>query len=229
MQSPQLSGSAESHDLMSMIATNNEVDNRHSFETKVFQKNKYIYFSGDQSDCIYFIKKGRVKVGSQLDFEKKLIKGILTEGDFFGEFSLFGLPNHLGFALAMEETTLRIIPCFKLKAMMRTHRELNFYLIKVLGARLIETEQRIEALVFKDSRTRVIDFLNNFVEKYGKKVGYEVVIWKVLTHQEIANFTATSRQTVTTVLNELRKKNILTFDRHRLLIRDMELLNAEAA
>ncbi|RMG79696.1 MAG: helix-turn-helix domain-containing protein, partial [Bacteroidetes bacterium] len=48
-----------------------------------------------------------------------------------------------------------------------------------------------------------------------------------MTHQEIANLTATSRQTVTTVLNELRTKNILTFNRKRLLIRDMEQLRKE--
>ena len=49
-----------------------------------------------------------------------------------------------------------------------------------------------------------------------------------MTHQEIANLTATSRQTVTTVLNELRNKNILTFNRRRLLIRDMGELAKEA-
>jgi CRP-like cAMP-binding protein len=55
-----------------------------------------------------------------------------------------------------------------------------------------------------------------------------MLVRKFLTHQEIANLTATSRQTVTTVLNELRNKNILTFNRRRLLIRDMDAL-AKAA
>jgi CRP/FNR family transcriptional regulator, cyclic AMP receptor protein len=48
-----------------------------------------------------------------------------------------------------------------------------------------------------------------------------------MTHQEIANLTATSRQTVTTILNELRNHNILTFDRKRMLIRDMDRLKSE--
>ncbi len=56
-----------------------------------------------------------------------------------------------------------------------------------------------------------------------------MLVRRFLTHQEIANLTATSRQTVTTVLNELRSKNILTFNRRRLLVRDMELLVAEVA
>ncbi len=51
-----------------------------------------------------------------------------------------------------------------------------------------------------------------------------MLVRNFLTHQEIANLTATSRQTVTTVLNELRNKNVLTFNRKRMLVRDMEKL-----
>ncbi|MFO0506467.1 MAG: helix-turn-helix domain-containing protein, partial [Chryseotalea sp.] len=36
--------------------------------------------------------------------------------------------------------------------------------------------------------------------------------------------TGTSRQTVTTVLNELKEKNLINFDRKKILIRDLEKL-----
>jgi len=226
MQVYQNSESSDNIDLMSMILSNKHF-NSDQFETKTFQKNKYIYLPEDKSDNIYFIKKGRVKIGSQIDFDKKFIKDILREGDFFGEHSLFGSSNQFGFATAMEETIVMTIPCDKLKILMQKNSKLYFLVIQALGSRLIETEQRIEAFVFKDSRSRIINFIKKFVRKNGKRVGFEVVIWKVLTHQEIANFTDTSRQTVTTVLNELRNKNILAFSRRRLLIRDMEMLIAE--
>ena len=88
-------------------------------------------------------------------------------------------------------------------------------------------EKRLEALVFKDSRTRIIEFIYDLASEKGQRVGYEVVVRKFMTHQEIANLTATSRQTVTTILNELRNRNILTFNRKRLLIRDMDVLKEE--
>ena len=50
-----------------------------------------------------------------------------------------------------------------------------------------------------------------------------------LTHQDIANITCTSRQTVTLVLNDLRKENLIYFNRGRILVRDMENLKACAA
>lgn len=62
------------------------------------------------------------------------------------------------------------------------------------------------------------------IEKKGQRIGYEWVVRNFITHQEIANLTATSRQSVTTLLNELRNDGILTFDRKRLLIRDFDRL-----
>jgi CRP-like cAMP-binding protein len=85
----------------------------------------------------------------------------------------------------------------------------------------------LESLVFKDSRTRIVEFLVDLANRKGERVGFETVVRKFLTHQEIANLTATSRQTVTTVLNDLRSKELIKFDRRRLLIRDKERLQAE--
>ena len=99
--------------------------------------------------------------------------------------------------------------------------------MKLIGNRAMEMEKRLESLIFKDSRSRIIEFLLDLNDKKGQRVGYEWVVRKFITHQEIANLTATSRQTVTSVLNELKGENVLTFDRKRLLIRDLEKLQGE--
>ena len=88
-------------------------------------------------------------------------------------------------------------------------------------------ERRLESLVFRDSRSRIVEFLVQLTQSKGQRVGFEWVIRKPITHQEIANLTATSRQTVTTTLNDLRFKKLLTFNRSRLLVRDLDGLIAE--
>ncbi|MFT7604045.1 MAG: CRP/FNR family cyclic AMP-dependent transcriptional regulator [Saprospiraceae bacterium] len=117
----------------------------------------------------------------------------------------------------------------ELQSLMKNNQVLNLYLMQILGNRLMDMEHRLESLVFKNSRSRIIDFLENLVYRRGQRIGYEMLVRQFFTHQEIANLTETSRQTVTMVLNELRNKNILTFNRRRLLIRNMELLRAEVA
>jgi len=193
-----------------------------------YRKGEYIYLPEEHSDKIYFISDGRVKIGTYGESGKEITKAILNKGEVFGELALIGEDKRRDFAYAMEEVTLCVMSVNDLKGMMRDHNGLSLFLMKIMGSRVLEMEQRLEALVFKDSRTRIIEFLRELAEKKGQRVGYEMLVRKFMTHQEIANLTATSRQTVTTVLNELRNKNVLVFDRRRLLIRDMDLLRKEA-
>ncbi len=191
---------------------------------KHFKKGDYIYLQEDSSDKIFFLTDGRVKIGSYAESGKEITKAILTKGEVFGELSLVGEEKRRDFAIAMEQTNCCVITTTEMKGLMRNHSGLSLFMMKIMGSRVLEMEQRLEALVFKDSRTRIIEFLKGLADKKGQRVGYEMLVRKFLTHQEIANLTATSRQTVTTVLNELRNKNIITFNRRRLLIRDMEQL-----
>ena len=195
---------------------------------KTFKKGEYIYLPDEFSDKIFFLTDGRVKIGTYSDSGKEITKSILTTGEVFGELAMVGETTRRDFALAMEETMVCLMTIEEMKSLMREHNGLSLFLMKVMGSRVLEMEQRLESLVFKDSRTRIIEFLESLATKRGQRVGYEMLVRKFLTHQEIANLTATSRQTVTTVLNELRNKNILIFNRRRLLIRDMDKLSAEA-
>ncbi len=195
---------------------------------KEFKKGDYIYLPNEHADKIYFISEGRVKIGTYGESGKEITKAILTNGEVFGELSLIGESRRRDFAYAMDTTNVCILSVNDMKSLMRDHNGLSVFIMKIMGSRMLEMEQRLESLVFKDSRTRIIEFLAGLAQKKGQRVGYEMLVRRFMTHQEIANLTATSRQTVTTVLNELRNKNVITFNRRRLLIRDMELLAKEA-
>lgn len=191
---------------------------------KHYKKGDYIYLPNEHADKIYFLTEGRVKIGTYGDSGKEITKAILGPGEVFGELSLIGEDKRRDFTYAMEDTVVCVMSVQDMKNMMRDHNALSLFLMKIMGSRMLEMEQRLESLVFKDSRTRIIEFLHELGEKKGQRVGYEMLVRKFMTHQEIANLTATSRQTVTTVLNELRSDNIITFNRKRLLIRDMDRL-----
>lgn len=188
------------------------------------KKGKYIYLQNDDADKIFFITEGRVKIGTHADNGKEITKAILTEGEVFGELSVVGVGKRRDYALAMEDTMMCVLSVGDMRGLLKDHSPLNLFFMNLIGSRALEMERRLESLVFKDSRTRVIDFLLDLGEKKGKPVGFETLVRRFMTHQEIANLTATSRQTVTTILNELRTDNIITFNRRRLLIRDMDKL-----
>lgn len=217
----------QSVDVTGVFCRDKMMSNPDKHNEKVFKKGETIYLSDDLSDRVYFILRGRVKISIQGEGEKEIIKAVLGRGEVFGEMALVSDGRRSDRAVAMEETELCIIHKRDISTLFKERNGLQTYFLKLMGSRILQVENRLESLIFKDSRTRIIDFLLDLAERKGERVGYEVVVRKFLTHQEIANLTATSRQTVTTVLNDLRTKELIKFDRRRLLIRDKEGLEQE--
>ena len=193
----------------------------------VFKKGEFIYFPNDTSDRIFFIDEGRVKIGTYSEDGKEIIKAILQRGEVFGELAIVGEEKRTNFAQAMDDVLLCERSVEESKAMMMVEKDFSLHITKLIGEKLIKTERRLESLIFKDARTRIVEFLHDLALDRGEQVGYEVVVRNFFTHKEIANLTGTSRQTVTTVLNEMRDENLIYFDRKRLLVRDMDALNSE--
>ena len=123
-----------------------------------------------------------------------------------------------------DNTTICPMNIDDMKELMAHNKALNLKIYKLLGLRIKKLERKVESLVFKDSRTRIVEFLRDWANEKGKKVGFETMMKNYLTHKDIAALTGTSRQTVTTILNELKEKNIINFDRRRILVRDMDKL-----
>ncbi|MBS1506155.1 MAG: Crp/Fnr family transcriptional regulator [Bacteroidetes bacterium] len=193
---------------------------RHQFN--YFKKDEFIYFPDQPAQYIYMIAEGRVRIGHYLDDGKEVVTSILSVGEIFGELALAGEELRRDFAQAMDEKTV-VCPLSidELKQLMYDNRELSFKMLKLVGLRLMKLERKLELLVFKDARTRVIEFIKDSATWKGKKIGYETLVPTKLTHKDIAALTGTSRQTVTTILNELKEKNLINFDRKKILVRDL--------
>ncbi len=196
---------------------------KHTFNH--FQKDQFIYFPNEASNHIYLIAEGRVKIGSYTEDGKEVLKAILGPGEIFGELSIAGEERRSDFAQAIDaNTTVCPMTIDDMQELMKANQALSLRIFKLMGLRLKRVERKLESLVFKDARSRVIDFIREMAEDRGQKVGYEMLIKTKFTHKDIASLTGTSRQTVTTILNDLKSQNVINFDRRRILVRDMEKL-----
>ena len=196
-----------------------EVSNFTTLRTRA--KNSYVYHPGDPSEVLFILKEGRIKVGNYSDDGREVIKAIIRPGELFGEMGLAGEEKRNEFAITMkEECSFYIVYVADLKVVMRDNPELSLRLIDRIGSRIRRTESRLESIIFKNSRTRVVEFINEMVDSVGRGFGDEVLLEHFLTHQDIANLTGTSRQFVTSVLNELKRDNIIKFDRNTILVSD---------
>jgi len=189
------------------------------------KKNEYIYFPEDPSSSIFFLKKGSVKIGTYSDSGKEIIKAILGPGEIFGELSLVGEGKRKDFAMTLDNDVVLCAMRMKdMEEMMEGNSMLGLKVTKLIGFRMQKIERRLESLIFKDARSRIIDFIVDLGREKGKDIGKEILVKHNLTHMDMANLTATSRQTVTTVLNELKEQNLIHLERNKFLIRDIDNL-----
>ncbi len=192
-----------------------------SFE-KYF-RHQYIYNQGAKSDRLFFLKSGVVKIGNMADDGREVIKSIIHPKSLFGELSMMGQEKRNNFARCMnEEVECVAIYIQDLEDLMRRTPSMQMKFLKFMGERLMHMEKKVESLVLQDARTRIIEFIKDNAIKRGRKVGFETLFKHSLTQQDIANITGTSRQTVTSVLNELKKSNQIYFNRRSILVRDLE-------
>ncbi len=199
-------------------------DEKHN-DKKIYKKNEFVYFPNEHSTTIYLIASGRVKIGGYTSNGDEMVKSILGEGDIFGELALAGEEKRTDFAQILDnDSSVCQMNIEHMQALMLNNKPLNLKIYKLIGLRLKKLERRIESMVFKDARTRIVDFLKELAEEKGIKVGFEIMIRNHYAHKDIASLTATSRQTVTTTLNDLKEKNLINFNRRQILIRDIEKL-----
>jgi len=191
-------------------------------EHRVKPRYSFVYLPEDPSNEIYFLARGTIKIGTHSSDGKEVIKALIHPTAMFGELGLIGEAARQDFAQALKEDVhLYVLNVEDLKKIMRHNFDLCSRVMSLFGDRLMKAENKLESLIFKDARTRIIDFIKESIDQRGRRVGYEMLLKHSLTHQDIANITCTSRQTVTLVLNELKKSDLIYFNRGKILVRDM--------
>jgi CRP-like cAMP-binding protein len=187
---------------------------------------QFIYHQGDVSTFVYLLAEGAVKIGTFHSDGREIIKQVLHPEAIFGELGAICQEKHHNYALTFStEVVVHRIHTEDFQRLMVASPELHFNILSMISRRLKYTEKRLESLIFKDARQRIVDFLRHHAELHGRQVGFETFFRHNFTQQDIANFTGTSRQTVTSVLNALRKSNKIYFNRRGVLIRDLEALS----
>ncbi len=211
--------------LFNSLSETEKIKLAQTMERKTFRRYKLIFSPGESSGKIFLLEKGTVKISTQSDDGREVIKSLIHPIAMFGEMGLVGESSRKDYAQVLkEDVRVYVLEVAEVKRLMQNNFALCNDVMSLFGSRLMRAENKLEALIFKDARTRIIDFIKDSIMDRGRRIGYEMLLRHSLTHQDIANITCTSRQTVTLVLNELKKANLIHFNRGKILVRDMQAL-----
>ncbi|MBQ0788458.1 MAG: Crp/Fnr family transcriptional regulator [Oceanihabitans sp.] len=191
----------------------------HSFDA--YKKKDYIYFEEDSANKVYLIEKGKVKIGYYNEDGEEVVKAILTRGELFGEKAILGQITRKEFAQSVDNlTSICPIGVDTMHDLMRNNQTFSFKIYKFIGFKFQKLERRLQLLLFKDTKSRLKEFLNELCDEYGyncPKTG-DHVIKHPYTQKDIASLIGTSRPTLNILLNELKEEKVLEFNRKEIRI-----------
>ena len=199
-------------ELFSTLSTNEINTIANNSQLKRFHKNEFIYKSGSEINNVYIIENGCVKLGTETNNGKTLIKQLLYEHDILGENVFTGKMKRKEFAQVISDTTVIIIPVALFKDTVIKNVEFATSVMETIITRLNVVQNRMHNFVFKKAKQRILDFILNTGKLRGIRIGIdECLINHGMSHKEIAYLTDTSRQTVARVLGELKRENLIHF------------------
>jgi CRP/FNR family transcriptional regulator len=180
---------------------------------RTLKKNTILHFTKMTSKYVYLLNEGYIKIVTTNEEGKEVIKYLVKPGNLFGELSLLDSTEQTeDYAVAVEDCEIGLIDKEKLKICMRTDDELRTEINRQIGSRIRKAENRLLAIIFRDAFNRICDFIVEFALEFGNANNETYEVKNILTHDDIAKLTATSRQTVSTVLNEMREKKQIEYN-----------------
>lgn len=192
-----------------------------SHDLDSYEKQDYIYFKDDTANNVYLLQRGKVKLGYYAEDGSEVIKAIVTKGGLFGEKAILGDEKRNEFAQALDKNTVVCaVSVLTMQELMRDNVSFSLKIYKFLGWRFKKLERRLELLLFKDTTTRVKEFLKELEEDFGyscPETG-DSVIEHPYTQKDIASMIGTSRPTFNMIMNDLKNINFLDFNRKNIRI-----------
>ena len=143
---------------------------------QTFSKHQVLYKPGQAANKVFYLLKGTVKVAVHAE-KKDIIKYVVRPGSLFGESCLTGEAQRRDFAYAMEDVAEVIeIEAQTLLTVMKRNFAFAQSLLHFLGERLRYTENQLEKVVLKDSKSRILEFLHQMGIEHGKRIGFETLV-----------------------------------------------------
>jgi CRP/FNR family cyclic AMP-dependent transcriptional regulator len=192
-----------------------------------FKKNEIILQEEDTNEYMYIILDGKVKVAQTTEDGKEILLAMHHSGEFFGEMSLIDGKTSPATVVATEDSIAAIISKRDFYSLIKAQGKVLDSLLLILCSRHREAWEKIQMLNYNNASQRVKILFLMLSDKYGEKTPEGVKLNIKLTHQEIAEMTGLTRETVTRVIDKWQKDGGINVLKNKLIHLNATFLTEE--
>jgi len=174
---------------------------------KKFDKNQTILLEEEPSDFFYIIYSGKVKVTQINESGKELLLSIQKRGNYFGEMSMIDGKSAATTIVAMENSKIGFFSRKDFVRYIMKNEKCLQQLLNLLCSRLRIVGTTLIMHSYSDAFSRIRSALNVFYIKFGLVDDRGKIINLKLTHKDLANYAAMSRETASRIISTLIKSD----------------------
>jgi CRP/FNR family cyclic AMP-dependent transcriptional regulator len=198
--------------------------------TRRWERGDLLVRTGDRVDSATVLLSGSVKVHKTTAEGAEVVLALLGPGDLLGEMSAVREAARSADATALEDVEGVVISVPDLRGFLSAHPHAMLALLEMAVARLHVADLRRIEFATAGSLARVATRLVELAERFGvDREDGAIEVGIPLTQEELAAWSASSRESTARALHTLRKLDLLETRRRRLVVRDLEKLRPHAA
>jgi CRP/FNR family transcriptional regulator len=191
-----------------------------------FKKNHILMFEKDESDDVYLIRSGMLKV-YLLHEEKEIVVSIAQPGEILGEIeALYDDCQRISSVEAIENVSAWQLSKKDLLKIMDRHPSVlkKAYMILVERTRILN--RLVRYLTFFDVRTKVANLIVDFYVNFGKQSdnGYKIDL--KINQSLLAKMLGVTRESISKTLNDFQDEKLIDIREKYFYILDMKKLES---
>ncbi len=189
------------------------------------RKRETLPFQGTADTYIYFLKRGTIKLVKITAGGRSVALDILKAGTLFGEVNgvLAGHGEDLT-AEALEDCFLCQMSKRNFDHLMTVVPCLSKRVTKIIGLRFKRIENRLSELLYSTVEERLARVFLYLAAEFGVCQQEGTVIQVRLTHNDLSELIASTRETVTLTVNSFKSKELVDYVGKRFVLLNSERL-----
>lgn len=178
-----------------------------------------IFAEGQRLHTVSVICEGQVKVTVSSQRGRTFLVRVAKRGEILGLSSALTNTPHQNTAEAVGLVRLRILPRLDFMRFMQTNPEASFRAAEDMCRQYRSVLRDVYRLALSDSvASRVAHFLLSLAEESGKLADIQPQFPLPAKQEEIASMLGSSRESITRVLSDLRRRGIVRIESHNCTI-----------
>lgn len=182
-----------------------------AIQSDSYKKGEIIYRPGEQSDSLYIVRSGKVRIYRLSESGKEQLVRFLNTGDFTGELALFSESVHEAYAEAVENTDICLIRRTDLQKFLLKFPSISLKILAEFSSRLEKSEKQTTRVSTEKVETRLALFLAECLEADESSMEFVLPMSK----RDLASFLGTTPETLSRKLTDFEEAGYIKQKPHR--------------